>query len=171
MYYSMMESPLCPIFLVGDESGLQTLFMDTGNSKDSFEIQSAWVLNDGFFDDVRRQLDAYFGGKPVRFDVKLNLIGTEWQRRVWGALCEIPFGAICTYGEVATQLGNPKGSRAVGNANSMNPVPIIVPCHRVLGAGGLLGGYSHGLETKLALLKLEGIDTRSMKMQTQYSLL
>jgi len=106
-------------------------------------------------DLLRDQLDAYFRGSRQRFDVPLELRGTPFRRRVWEELLRIPFGATLSYGELAKRLGDSKLSRAVGAANGANPVSIIVPCHRVIGANGRLTGYAGGLDNKEALLSLE----------------
>ncbi len=103
------------------------------------------------------QLTEYFAGKRKVFDLPLELKGTEFQKKVWQALREIPYGTTCSYGEIAAKIGNPKASRAVGGANNKNPIAIVVPCHRVIGANGSLVGYASGLRTKEALLKLEGV--------------
>lgn len=103
------------------------------------------------------QLTEYFAGKRKVFDLPLEPHGTEFQKKVWQALREIPYGTTCSYGEIAAKIGNPKASRAVGGANNKNPIAIVVPCHRVIGANGSLVGYASGLQTKEALLKLEGI--------------
>lgn len=102
------------------------------------------------------QLQAYFAGDLTDFDVPIELYGTEFQRRVWAALREIPYGETISYGELARRVGNPKASRAVGLANGRNPVAIVVPCHRVIGANGSLTGYGGGLERKVWLLEHEG---------------
>jgi len=106
--------------------------------------------------DVRDQLKAYFSKKSSTFDVNLDLQGTDFQKKVWGELQKIPYGSMVTYGTVAQRIGNPKASRAIGSANNRNPVAIIVPCHRVVGAKGHLVGYAGGLEMKAFLLQLEG---------------
>ncbi|HEV7230833.1 MAG TPA: methylated-DNA--[protein]-cysteine S-methyltransferase [Bacteroidia bacterium] len=103
----------------------------------------------------RLQLDEYFGGKRTVFDVPLDLQGTEFQVRVWNELLRIPFGETVSYLHIANALGDPKSTRAVGNANGKNPVPVIVPCHRIIGAGGSLVGYSGGIEKKKWLLEFE----------------
>lgn len=105
---------------------------------------------------AKQQLDRYFDGKLTDFDLPLNPAGTDFQKQVWRALCKIPYGGTKTYGEIAKRLGGE--ARAVGGACGTNRIPIIIPCHRVLAAGGKMGGYSGegGLETKIALLKLEG---------------
>jgi methylated-DNA-[protein]-cysteine S-methyltransferase len=106
---------------------------------------------------AKRQLDEYFAGKRERFDLPLEPDGTEFQRSVWNALLEIPFGVTCSYSDIAKRLGNPKGLRAVGAANGQNPIPIIIPCHRVIGRDGSMTGFGGGLERKRWLLTLEGV--------------
>lgn len=106
--------------------------------------------------DVARQLDEYLAGERTTFDVPIEPQGTEFQQAVWAALCEIPYGTTATYGELADRIGRPGAARAVGLANNRNPIAIIVPCHRVIGAGGKLVGYGGGLDLKARLLVLEG---------------
>ncbi len=102
-----------------------------------------------------RQLDAYFAGKQKYFTLKLQTNGTDFQRKVWSELIKIPYGTTATYKEIATRTGNPNAMRAVGNANNKNNLAIVIPCHRVIGAGGKLTGYASGLWRKEWLLKLE----------------
>ena len=108
-------------------------------------------------DEVRRELDQYFAGERTRFDVTVDrrLIG-DFARKVLGATARVPFGRTTTYGEVATKIGSPRAARAVGNALGSNPIPIVIPCHRVLRSGGALGGYGGGVDRKQRLLHLEG---------------
>ena len=106
---------------------------------------------------AEKELREYFSGRRRRFTVKLDLDGTEFQREAWGAMRKIPFGSTISYGDQARSIGKPKAFRAVGSANGKNPVPIIVPCHRVLASDGSLGGYSLGLPMKRRLLALEGV--------------
>jgi methylated-DNA-[protein]-cysteine S-methyltransferase len=108
-------------------------------------------------DEVRRELDQYFAGERTRFDVTVDrrLIG-DFARKVLGATARVPFGRTTTYGEVATKIGSPRAARAVGNALGSNPIPIVIPCHRVLRSGGALGGYGGGVDRKQRLLRLEG---------------
>ncbi len=108
--------------------------------------------------EARRQLEAYFAGTLRDFDVPLRLEGTPFRLRVWEQLRKIPYGQVITYGELARRVGQPNAARAVGGANHHNPIAILVPCHRVVAAGGSLGGYGGGLELKRALLKLEGVN-------------
>lgn len=154
MYYDIIESPICPILLAGDEEGLKHLVLLKGERK--VEIPEGWVKDKEFFREAIRQLEAYFSGKFRSFDLKLAPEGTDFQKSVWKALCEIPHGETRTYKYIAVSIGKPKAYRAVGLANNRNPIAIIVPCHRVIGANGKLTGYASGLEVKEFLLKLEG---------------
>ena len=106
---------------------------------------------------AEQELREYFAGRRRTFTVKLDLEGTEFQRKAWQAMCKIPFGETISYGDQARKVGKPKAYRAVGSANGKNPIPIIVPCHRVLASDGSLGGYSLGLSMKRRLLALEGV--------------
>ena len=107
-------------------------------------------------DLAQRELEEYFAGRRRAFSVPLSIHGTPFQEKVWRALAEIPCGEIVTYGEIARRIGNPKACRAVGMANHANPLPVFLPCHRVVGADGRLTGYAGGLEIKRKLLKIEG---------------
>jgi len=122
-------------------------------------IPAAWECSEAnpILLEVTRQLTLYFHSRLKRFDVPLDLNGTPFQREVWSALLEIPYGQVISYADLAKRTGSPKAFRAVGSANGRNPVPIIVPCHRVINAGGGLGGYSCGLAYKQRLLELEGV--------------
>ena len=117
--------------------------------------RDGWEPDDEAFPDAVEQLEAYFAGDRIEFDLELDLVGTEFQRRVWAALLTIPYGETRSYGEIAAQIGAPGAFRAVGLANGHNPIGIIVPCHRVIGANGSLTGYGGGLDRKRALLELE----------------
>jgi methylated-DNA-[protein]-cysteine S-methyltransferase len=108
------------------------------------------------FNEAAAQLGAYFRGERKDFDLQLNPRGTDYQKRVWNLLREIPCGRTTTYGELAAKVGNPRASRSVGAANGKNPLPIVIPCHRVIGSNGKLTGYAGGLEAKKMLLELEG---------------
>lgn len=155
MFYSIYKSPFCDIILVGDENGLTNLHLDTGKGKQKFEIPGEWIKNPAFFSEVKKQLTEYFAGKRKTFAVKLNPQGTDFQKKVWLELAKIPYGAVRTYKDIAKAIGNERASRAVGMANSRNPIPLIVPCHRVIGANGKLVGFASGLEIKEKLLNLE----------------
>lgn len=153
VHYRVIDSPIGPLTLAGDGSTLMHLRMaDQSNEPD----RSGWEpAGPDAFADVAEQLDAYFAGSLTEFDVDLELVGTEFQRRVWAALRTIPYGETRSYGEIAEQIGSPAASRAVGLANGRNPISIIVPCHRVVGAAGSMTGYAGGIDRKRVLLSLE----------------
>jgi methylated-DNA-[protein]-cysteine S-methyltransferase len=147
-----MQSPVGTITLAGRDGKLRHLRMDDQTYEPSHE---GWEPDANAFPEAVEQLTAYFAGELQEFDLELELLGTEFQRRVWNALLTIPYGETRSYGEIALQIGSPGASRAVGLANGHNPVGIIVPCHRVIGANGSLTGYGGGLHRKKALLELE----------------
>ena len=150
--FSTMDSPIGPLTLAGTGSTLTHLRM-AGQTHEP--DRADWVSADGAFADVVEQLEAYFAGSLTEFDVELQLIGTEFQRRVWAALQTIPYGETRSYGQIAEQIGSPGASRAVGLANGRNPIGIIVPCHRVIGSTGGMTGYGGGVDRKQTLLALE----------------
>ena len=155
MFYTKLDSPLCEIYLVGDEEGLSQLHLDTGRGKRTFAVKEEWVRNDPFFASTAEQIREYFAGERTRFEVVLNPRGTDFQRRVWEELRKIPYGAVATYKDIARGIGRERAVRAVGAANGRNPIPLIIPCHRVIGTNGKLTGFAHGLEIKGQLLELE----------------
>lgn len=155
MYYTRFNTRFCEIILVGDEQGLTNLHLNTGEGKRTFEILDEWILNDDFFTEIINEIEEYFNGKRKTFNVKLNPQGTDYQKKVWNELCKIPYGEVYTYKQVATRIGNEKASRAVGMANSKNPIPLIIPCHRVVGSNGKLTGFAHGLVIKKKLIEHE----------------
>ncbi|MBI9101740.1 MAG: methylated-DNA--[protein]-cysteine S-methyltransferase [Spirochaetales bacterium] len=155
MYYTEFDTDLCRIILAGDENGLRHLHLNTGKGAGAFIIYNDWVHNNEFFIEAIKQVNEYLKGKRMIFDLKLAPEGTEFQKRVWDELLKIPYGGICAYGEIARRVGRPKASQAVGAANSRNPIPLIIPCHRVIGSTGKLTGYAFGLDVKKRLLELE----------------
>ena len=160
LYYTTFNTLFCDIILVGDGDGIRQLHLDTGEGTRQFTISKEWQRDDTLFSYAQEQIEAYFRGERTAFTIPLQLAGTEFQKKVWAALCAIPFGETRTYGEIAKSIGNKNGSRAVGNANSKNPIPLLVPCHRVIGANGKLTGFAHGLSIKQKLLTLEETRTR-----------
>ncbi len=153
MVHALVESPVGPLLLAGDRSGLQVLAFAHGRSGTP---DTAWSPDEeGVLDPVCRELAAYFDGRLRQFTVPLAPRGTGFQQTVWQALRGIPYGQTITYGELARRIGDPKAVRAVGAANGANPLAIIVPCHRVIGANGALVGFGGGLPIKRALLDLE----------------
>jgi methylated-DNA-[protein]-cysteine S-methyltransferase len=149
--FSEYDSPVGPLLLSGDEDALTGLMFRRGR-----HIPEGWVGDDERFSAERAQLDEYFAGERTAFDFPMRLDGAQFDRRVWRALAEIPYGTTATYGEIAERIGAPGRARAVGAANGRNPIAIVVPCHRVIGAGGKLTGYGGGLDRKRELLVLEG---------------
>jgi methylated-DNA-[protein]-cysteine S-methyltransferase len=169
-YYCSTDSPIGPLLLTSDGVSLTGLYMSeyrygpsAGDALSEWGIpatpgkKQTWVHDDNArpFPQAKEQLAAYFEGRLTDFDLPLSMQGTEFQRRVWDALREIPYGTTTSYGELARRVGNPNGSRAVGLANGHNPISIIVPCHRVIGSNGKLTGYGGGLPRKAALLDFE----------------
>lgn len=152
--YTYFESPVGRLLLAGDEHALQLLSFPGGRR--AVGPQPDWFAAEAPFRAAAAQLGAYFAGELRVFDLPLRPHGTAFQQRVWALLCTIPFGETRSYGQLAAALGAPGSSRAVGAANGANPLPIIVPCHRVIGAGGALTGFGGGLEVKRFLLELEG---------------
>jgi methylated-DNA-[protein]-cysteine S-methyltransferase len=152
IHYRTIDSPIGPLALAGRGQLLTNLRMVNQTYEPN---RTNWVPDDRAFPDAVQQLEAYFAGERTDFDLELSLAGSEFQRRVWQALLTIPYGETRSYGEIAEQIGASGAARAVGLANGRNPIAIIVPCHRVIGASGSLTGYGGGLERKQALLELE----------------
>ena len=157
MLYTFVSSPLGDLLAVRDEHGLTGLYLSTGTHPKL--VDPAWIRDDSAFDDVRGQLAEYFAGERRGFSVPLNPAGTPFQQRVWAALRDIPYGETTSYGKTAAAVGAPDATRAVGRANGQNPISIIVPCHRVVGANGSLTGYGGGLDAKRWLLAHEAAHT------------
>lgn len=148
----VIDSPVGPLTLAGRDR-LAHLRMDDQTHPPSG--QDAWMRDDTAFDDAVDQIGAYFAGELIEFDLDIDLDGTAFHIKVWEALREIPYGQTRSYGDIAHRIGSPGASRAVGAANGRNPIAIIVPCHRVIGASGALTGYGGGLDRKRQLLELE----------------
>jgi len=153
IYFDVMPSPIGYLTLVSNGDALSGLFMAA--HKGGPEPEPGWQRDEGPFNAVREQLEAYFAGDLQEFDVPLAPHGTDFQKKVWRELCRILFGETISYGELARRIGQPTASRAVGAANGQNPISIIVPCHRVIGANGTLTGYGGGLDRKKWLLEHE----------------
>lgn len=157
--FSRMESPIGPLLLVGKaQQGIdilsQIVLPKEGIAADP---QPEWVHHPGCYAEAARQLDEYFAAGRRVFDLPLAPAGTAFQHKVWAVLQQIGYGRVQTYGNIAMRLGKPRSARAIGQANGANPIPIIIPCHRVIAASRQLGGYSGGLEIKRRLLAVEGI--------------
>jgi methylated-DNA-[protein]-cysteine S-methyltransferase len=147
--FTVADTPIGPVLATADDAGaLSGLWFDRSPRDD-------WYRDDGAFDGLRSQLDAYFAGSLRAFDLPLATSGTPWQRSVWQALSGIPYGTTVSYGALAARLGRPTAARAVGAANGRNPISVIVPCHRLVGSTGGLTGYAGGLPRKEWLLRHE----------------
>lgn len=151
--YTLMESPIGPLLLAGDAHGLHLVYFMNGRRPKS--PAPSWVEDKKPFQEAVAQLKAYFAARLRDFDLPLVLNGTDFQLQVWRRLQEIPYGETTSYGTIARELGAPEAARAVGLANGSNPIPIIVPCHRVIGSNGDLTGFGGGLPIKKKLLELE----------------
>jgi methylated-DNA-[protein]-cysteine S-methyltransferase len=158
LLYTSVASPIGELLLLGDGQVLSGLYMQAGRKP--IAVGSRWRRSSAAFEHVHAQLQEYFAGKRAAFDVSLIMQGDPFERLVWRALQDIPYGATVSYGEIARRIGHPSAARAVGLANARNPIAIIVPCHRVIGADGTLTGYGGGLERKRALLELEAGQAR-----------
>lgn len=156
-HYTTMDSPLGELLLFGDGESLGGVSTPPKDGA-PHRVPQGWVAGAEPFVEVERQLTAYFAGELSRFDLPLAPAGTAWQLRVWRALTTIPYGETAGYGELAEELGKPTASRAVGTANGRNPISVIVPCHRIIGANGTLTGYAGGLDRKRKLLNLERVN-------------
>jgi len=153
MYYCYQESPIGDLLLAGDEDALCVTGFPEGSRRRDPEPD--WIFNEKPLADARQQLAEYFSGERKVFDLSLKKTGTPFQLRVLDALEEIPYGETVSYADIAERIGKPKAVRAVGAANGRNPLPIVIPCHRVIGKSGDLTGFGGGLDTKEALLRLE----------------
>jgi methylated-DNA-[protein]-cysteine S-methyltransferase len=153
-----VDSPVGPLTLTARDGSLNGLHMQDQRHAPARSPESR--RDDGAFEEVVEQLQAYFAGELTHFDLPLAVDGTPFQRRVWAALREIPYGQTISYGELACRVGSPGAARAVGLANGRNPVGIIVPCHRVIGADGSMTGYGGGLQRKVWLLEHEAANRR-----------
>jgi len=157
-YFSELETPIGLLLLRGTEHGLTGLYMLNHKHGPETDEQRGWQRHDALFKTARNQLTDYFAHRRQTFDLPIDrpaLGGTAFQQRVWAELEKIPFGLTISYGELAQRIGKPFASRAVGLANGRNPISIIVPCHRVIGANGSLTGYGGGIERKRWLLDFE----------------
>src|SRR5262245_20958078 len=151
--FSLLDSPIGELLLTGDGKSLTGIWMQSHRSE--WRRTKAWERDDGAFAAARAQLTEYFAGERSEFELPLAAEGTDFQHKVWTALCAIPYGKTISYGELARRIGQPSAARAVGLANGSNPLPIVVPCHRVIGADGSLTGFGGGIERKRWLLAHE----------------
>ena len=161
MWFDTFKTPIGRLVVAADDGGLRRVLFET-NRYDAPD-RDIWKRDAAALREAREQLLAYFAGERRVFDLPLHPEGTPFQLKVWNALSEIPFGATRSYGDVARRIGDPKAVRAVGAANGRNPLPIVVPCHRVIGSDGRMVGFGGGLPTKQFLLVHEGIGSAARK--------
>lgn len=161
LYYDVVTNDHCNLYLETSTEGLTEIAFINDQEMAGLlagrNQRSSAVLDKQALSEARLQLKQYFQGERDRFELPLAASGTSFQQEVWQVLCTIPFGETATYGQIASKLGNPNACRAVGLANGKNPIAIVVPCHRVIGANGTLTGYAGGLNNKQMLLELEGL--------------
>ena len=159
MNFSYLDSPIGTLLIAGDDVAIH--FISFPRNGKAEKPRAEWRESArGPVGEAIRQLREYFAGARTDFDLPLAPEGTEFQRNVWRRLQEIPYGETISYGELARRIGNPQASRAVGSANGSNPIPIVIPCHRVIGSNGKLTGFGGGLPVKEALLGLEARQLR-----------
>lgn len=154
-FFKRMASPTGPLTLIATDNGLRAVLWDYGDPEKSSIDRGIEKPDHPLLLETEKQLDEYFARKRKTFSLPLDFIGSDFQKQVWEALLTIPFGETRSYGEIARQIGNPESVRAVGGAANKNPIPIIAPCHRMVGASGKLVGFGGGLENKALLLALE----------------
>lgn len=155
MWFDELKTPIGTLQVACDDSGLRYVLFE--NKKYDAPNREDWKPDKSITKEARQQLLQYFAGERETFDLQLNPSGTEFQMQTWNMLAKIPFGETWSYSQLANKMGSPKAVRAVGAANGRNPIPIILPCHRVIGSNGTLTGFGGGLPTKQWLLEHEGI--------------
>lgn len=153
VYYTYTPTPHGTILIAGTEMGLYAVNFQDGAHP--MPLGNEWQKDASMLRDASDQLQAYFDGDLTEFDVRLNPVSTDFQRRVWDELCTIPYGETVSYATIAERLDQPTATRAVASANAQNPIAILIPCHRVIGSDGALRGYAGGIEIKAELLALE----------------
>jgi methylated-DNA-[protein]-cysteine S-methyltransferase len=168
LFYDIYKTNICRLFIAVDEDKVVKrihFILDSDDDPIKSILNSKYVNSKGYelvkspkdCSELKKQLNEFFSGSRTEFDIEVAPDGTDFQQSVWSELQKIPFGQTVTYGDIAKRIGNPAASRAVGLANNKNPIPIIIPCHRVIGANGKLVGFAGGLETKKSLLIHEGL--------------
>ncbi len=154
-FYSVFAAPFCFVVFVVGRKGLVETNLYLNQKAAQRAVMPQWSRDDYGLQDIWSQFAEYFGGTRQNFDIELDINGTKFQKRVWQALREIPFGETRSYKQIGEMIGNDRAARAVGMANSRNPLPVVVPCHRVIATDGSLGGFSSGVELKEKLLHFE----------------
>jgi len=161
-YYDIYQSPFGPVAAAMEDEYIVRIVLPRTNQNETLSVlfdknnKSAFVREPSLFKDLFNQFDKYFAGRLTAFSVKIKLAGTDFQKQVWDAISEVPYGGTASYGDLAKKIGRHKAYRAVGNACNANPIPLIVPCHRIISSSGNMGGFGGGVELKKHLLELEG---------------
>lgn len=163
LYYDILPSPVGDLLIIAQEFSLREVVFQT--EEQSHIIKSEWIQGSELIEQIKKELNSYFAGDLKQFSIQVNPHGTPFQKQIWKEVMTIPHGQVCSYQDVANNIHNSSACRAVGRANSQNPIPIIIPCHRVIGKNGKLTGYAGGLNRKQTLLKLEGINTENYPSQ------
>ncbi len=158
--YAILDTPIGTLLIVAAGTAVTTIYLDESSWKS--EIDPTWVHRPSALRPITAELAEYFTGGRAHFSLDVAPVGTPFQLAVWHALTTIPYGEVATYGEIARTIGRPGAGRAVGGANNANRIPILIPCHRVIGADGSLTGYASGVDRKRALLELERPFSRSI---------
>lgn len=153
-HYDYLETPIGPLLLAGCQNYLR--FVGFAEGFQARRPLESWQRGEHMFAQAKQEFAEYFAGTRTKFTVPIKLSGSGFQRAVWQALIDVPYGETCSYGAIAHAIDNPKSSRAVGGANNANPIPVIVPCHRIIGADKSMTGFGGGIPTKEFLLDLEG---------------
>ena len=161
--YYIYKHKFCNLFIAEENEAVCNIFFYGKKIPEDYKEQETSLIK-----KTADQLNEYFNGERKVFDLKLSLRGTDFQVKIWNELLKIPYGKTLSYGQLAAMTGNPKACRAAGMANNRNPIPVIIPCHRVIGAGGSLTGYAGGLELKRKLLELESLTVLSRKNNKRY---
>jgi len=163
VYYDILSSPIGDLLLIAQEFALKKIVFQAKDK--AHEIYPEWIHGSDLLEHTKYELKAYFDGQLKEFTVNVNPHGTPFQKQIWKEVIAIPYGNVCSYQDVANNIDHSSACRAVGRANAQNPIPIIIPCHRVIGKSGKLTGYAGGLDRKQNLLKLEGIETEDYPNQ------
>ncbi len=163
LYYDILPSPIGDLLIIAQEYALREIVFQP--KEQAHAINSEWIHGSELIEQTKNELKAYFAGQLKQFSVNVNPHGTPFQKQIWKEVLAIPYGQVCSYQDVANNINNSSACRAVGRANSQNSIPIIIPCHRVIGKSGKLTGYAGGLDRKQTLLELEGINFQDYPRQ------
>lgn len=153
MFYTIFETVFCNIAILGNEKELKRIILL--KDSESFLLENKFTQDDSLFCETKKQILEYLSGKRKQFDLKIAPTGSNFEKTVWQAILEIPYGKTASYLDIAKKINKPKACRTVGNANNKNPLPIIIPCHRIILNNGEIGGYGYGIEMKRRLLDIE----------------